>query len=57
MMGNLDKKASLDLAFPLAKNVLPKLATKATSSVLDQFEKRVTGKGAVRSGKGITLLL
>ena len=39
-LGKLGKKALLDLAVPLAKDVLPKLATTATSSVLDKFERR-----------------
>ena len=38
-LGKLGKKVLLDLAVCLAKDVLPKLATKATSSVLDKFEK------------------
>ena len=44
MMGNLVKKELLDLAVPLAKNVLPKLATKATLSVLDEFERKKLDK-------------
>ena len=39
MLGNLGKKALLDLTVCLAKDVLPKLATKATSSILSKFEK------------------
>ena len=46
-MGNLDKKALLDLAVSLAKNVLPKLATKATFHVLDTIERKVSGRGVV----------
>ena len=41
----------------MAKDVLPKLATKATSSVLDKFERKISGKGAVRAGKGFTLFI
>ena len=51
IMGNLTKKAVLDLAVPLAKGVLPKLATKATSSVLVEFERKISKQGAVREGK------
>ena len=40
-MNNLGKKALLDLAVPLAEDVLPKLATKATLSLLEKFEKKV----------------
>ena len=56
-LSNLSKKVLLDLAVPLAKVVLPKLATKATSSVLDKFERKITGKGAVRAGRGFTFFI
>ena len=56
-MGNLGKKALLDLAVLLTKDVLPKLATKATSSVLDKVERKMSGRGAVRAGKGFTLFI
>ena len=36
---------------------MPRLATKATSSVLDKFERKVRAKGAVRAGKGFTLFI
>ena len=39
-LGNLGKKVLLDLAALLAKDLLPKLAYKAASSVLDKFDKR-----------------
>ena len=47
----------LDLAFPLTKNVLLKLATKATLIILDKVERKITGQGAVRVGRGFTLLI
>ena len=48
----------LDLAVPLTKDVLSKLATKATSSVLDKFEKKkIYGQGAVTAGRGFTLFV
>ena len=37
VMGNLGKKAIIDLAVPFAKDVWPKLTTKATSSILDKI--------------------
>ena len=40
MLCKLRRKVLLDLAVPLAKDVLPKLATKTTSFVLDKFEKK-----------------
>ena len=52
VIGNLGKKALIELAVPLAKNGLSKLVTKATS-VLDKFERKISGKGAVRAGKRI----
>ena len=39
-VGKLGKKVLLGLAVPLAKDVLPKLSTKATFSVSDKFEKK-----------------
>ena len=47
----------LDLTVLLAKDVLPKLATKTTSSVLDKLERKISGKGAVRAEKGFTLFI
>ena len=41
IINNLGKKALLDLAVTLAEDVLPKLATKATLSLLEKFEKKV----------------
>ena len=35
--------------------MLPKLVTKATLSVLDKFERKINGQGAVRAGKGYNL--
>ena len=57
MMSNIGKKALINLAVPLAKDVLPKLATEATSSVLDKFERKIRVKGAVRAEKGFTLFI
>ena len=52
MMSNLDKKAQIDLVVPLAKGILPKLVTKAASSVIDKFERK-----RERAGKGFTLFI
>ena len=43
-MGNLGKKALTDLAFPSARDILPKLETKSTSSALHKFERKVSGE-------------
>ena len=42
MKGNLVKKVLIDVAVPLDKNVLANLATKATSSILDKFERKIS---------------
>ena len=47
----------MNLAVPLAKDVLPKLATKATLSIFDKFKKRISGRQATRTGKGINLFI
>ena len=54
-LGNLGKKALLDFAVPLTKDVLLKLANKATSFVLDKFERKIAGQGALRAGRGFPL--
>ena len=54
-LGNLGKKALLDFVVPLTKDVLLKLANKATSSVLDKFERKIAGQGAFRAGRGFPL--
>ena len=41
----------------MSKDVLPKLATNATLSVLDKFKKEISDQGAVRAGKEFTLLI
>ena len=53
----LKQKALLDLAVPLAKYVLSKLATNPTLPIIDNFERKISRKGAVRAGKGITLFI
>ena len=55
LMSNLSKKALIDLANSLAEDVLLKLANKATPSILDKFERKIRGQGAVRAQKGFTL--
>ena len=57
VIGSLGKKALIDPAVPLANDVSSKLATKASSSVLDKFEREVSGQGVVRAGKGFILFI
>ena len=56
-LGILGGKILLDLAVPFTKDVLLKLVTETTSSVLDKFERKIRGKGAIREEKGFTLLI
>ena len=56
-LGILGEKILLDLAVPFTKDVLLKLVTETTSSVLDKSERKIRGKGAVREKKGFTLLI
>lgn len=44
------KKVLVDFAVPLAKDVLSQLETKATSSVLDKFKRKIGGRGVVKAG-------
>ena len=57
MTSNLGKKALINLAIPLAENVVSKLATKETSAILDKFKRKITGKRTVRAGKWFTLFV
>ena len=54
MMSNLGKKALIEL-FPSPKDVLPKLATKATSFILDKFKRKGSEQGSVKAAKKFTL--
>ena len=57
VMGKLGKKLLWHLDVPLVKEVLPKSAAKATSSVLDKLERKISGKGAARTGRQFTLFI
>ena len=57
MIGNLGKKTLIDLAVCFSKDVLPKLAFKENASILDKFERKISGRGAVRTGKVFTLFI
>ena len=45
------KKALIDHDVLLAKDALPNLATKTTLSVLDRFERIISGQWAIRTGR------
>ena len=55
--GNLGKKALTNIAIPLARDNLPGLLSNLTSNAINKFERKISGKGAVRAGKGFTLFI
>ena len=56
-LGNLRKKALTNIAFSLARENLPGLVINLTSSAINKFDRKISGKGAVRAGKRFTLLI
>ena len=56
-LGNLGKKVIRDLAIPLARDNLPGLVSNLASNAINKFERKISGKGAVRAGKGFTLFV
>ena len=56
-LGNLGNKALTNIAILLATENLPGLVSNLTSNPINKFERKVSGKGAVRSGKGFTLFV
>ena len=54
-LDNLGKVALTCIAIPLARDNLPGLESNLTSNAMNKFERRVSEKGTVRSGKGFTL--
>ena len=57
MISNLDKIALINLPVPLAEDVLPKLATKATFFTLYKFERKISRQGDVRAATRFTLFI
>ena len=51
------KKTLTNIAIPLARDNLPELVSYLTSNVINKFERKISGKGAVRAGKGFTLFI
>ena len=57
MLGNFCKKLINDLAIPLARDNLPGLVSNLASNAMKNFEIKISGKGAVRAGKGFILFI
>ena len=56
-LGNLGKKVLTNIVILLARDNLPGLVSNLTSNVINKFERKISGKGAVRAGKGFTLFI
>ena len=56
-LGNLGKKVNADLVIPLARYNLPGLVSNLASNAINKFERKISGKGAVRARKGFTLFI
>ena len=56
-IGNLGKKTLANIAIPLAWDNWPGLVSNLTSSPINIFDRKISGKGAVRGGKRFTLFI
>ena len=56
-LSNLGKKALANIAIPLARDNLPGLVSNLTSNAINKPETKISGKVAVRAGKGFTLFI
>ena len=56
-LGNLGKKALTNISITLARDTLPGLISNLTSGAINKFDRKISGKGAVRAGKGFTLFI
>ena len=56
LLGNLGKKVLTNIAIFLTRNNLPGLVSNLTSNAVNKTERKISGKGAVRAGKGFTIL-
>ena len=54
-LGNLGRKALTNIAIPLARDNLLRLVSDLTSKAINKFDRKISGKGAVRAGKGFAL--
>ena len=57
MLWFLGQKAVTNIAISLARDNLPGLISNLASNKINRFERKIRGKGAVRTGKGFPLFL
>ena len=55
--GNLGKKALTNIVIPSGRHNLPGLVRNSTSNAINKFERKISGKGDVRSGSGFTFFI
>ena len=53
-LASVDKNALINVAIPLARDTLPGLVSNLTSNAVNQFERKISGKGALRTDRGFT---
>ena len=56
-LANVGKKALINVAIPLARDNLPGLVSNLTSNAINRFERKISGKGALRTRIGFTLFI
>ena len=56
-LNNLGKKPLVNIGIPLARDNLPGLVTNLASNAINIFERKISGKGAVRAGKWFTFFI
>ena len=56
-LSNLGKKVLTNVTIPLAIYNLPGLVSNLTSSAINKFERKISGKGSFIAGKGFTLFI
>ena len=56
-LGNLEKRALANIVISLVRDNLPGLVSNLTSHAINKSERKISGKGAVRAGKGFTLFI
>ena len=54
-LGNIGKKALTNIGFPLARGNVPGLVSNLTSNAVNRFEKKISGKRAVKAAERFTL--
>ena len=57
MVSLFKKKALAKVAIPLARDNLPGLISNLTSSAINTFDRKISGKWVVREGTGFTLFI